>query len=202
MKFKFDMELGETEFRKQVENIINDARKNESALPLPIHVKDNFMEIAALVLGQINCEKCDARCCRSSTFAEFGIPFLSKEYENLVERVSEEKLVKIGVKLVGNSRYIPTPCPFLKKNTCLIYDIRPVVCVNYPLDSAAEDNQGEKVMSLNPLCPEARRIARRTYLTFWKLFHKSKEAYSQMDELEKGAQNEQRLRNLKSQFLL
>jgi len=196
-QFEFDIELEEPEFRKQIENIINNARKNESTLPLPITIGDNAIEVTALVLGQINCEKCDARCCRSSVFAEFGIPFLDSEYRTLVERIGEEKLAKIGVKLIGNSRYIPTPCPFLKKNACSIYDIRPIVCVNFPLDSPAKDDHGRKMISLDPLCPEARRIAKRTYLTLWKLYHKAQEAYSQKDELEKGAQSEEKLRSSK-----
>jgi len=192
MQFEVDTGLEEPEFRKQIENMINDARKNESVLPLPITIGDNVMEITALVLGQINCEKCDARCCRSSAIAKFGIPFLDSEYRTLVELIGEEKLAKIGVKLIGDSRYFPTPCPFLKKNTCSIYDIRPVVCVNFPFDSPAEDDNGRKLISLDPLCPEARRIAKRTYLTLWKLYHKAQEAYSQKNELEKGAQSSKR----------
>ena len=197
MQFEMNLKLPEAEFRKQIDNLINNARKAETVLPLPCHIDGAPMEIAALILSQIDCSDCDARCCRSPKYAEFGIPFLSTEYLALVDRIGVEKLAKIDIKLIGNSRYMPTPCPFLHKKTCSIYDIRPVVCVLYPFDPSAVDGQGDIMVSLDPLCPEARRIAKRAYSMLWKLYNKMQEAYAQRDELKKGSQQEQILRFVK-----
>ena len=197
MQFEIDWGLQEAEFRGQIEKLINTARKTEIVFPLPCHIEASGIEIMALVLSQINCSDCDARCCRTSKFAEFGIPLLDTEYQVLVERIGEEKLSKMGMRLIGNNRYMPTPCPFLHKNLCSIYDIRPFACINYPLDQPGVDNGGETMVSLDPSCPEAKRIIKRAYLTFWKLLHKMEEVSSQISEIEKGAEQEEILRNFK-----
>ena len=197
MQFEIDLALPEAEFRKQIEKLINTARKTETVFPLPCHIECSGIETMALVLSQINCSNCDARCCRTARFAEFGIPLLDTEYRVLEERIGTEKLAKISMKLIGNNRYMPTPCPFLNKNQCSIYDIRPFACINYPIDQSGVDNSGEKMVSLDPLCPEARRITKRAYLTYWKILHKMEEVSSQISEIERGAQQEEILRNLK-----
>jgi Fe-S-cluster containining protein len=198
MKFEITLGLQEAEFRRQIEIAINNARKTETVFPLPLHTETSGIEIMALVLSQINCNNCDARCCKTSQFAEFGIPLLDTEYQTLVERVGKEKLEKINMKLIGGNRYMPTPCPFLHKNQCSIYDIRPFVCIVYPLDQSGVDISGEKMVGLDPFCPEARRIIKRAYLTFWKIFHKMEEVSSQINEIEKSAQQEEILRKLKN----
>lgn len=197
MQFEVDWGLPEAEFRRQIEKLINTARKNETVFPLPCHIESSGIETMALILGQINCSDCDARCCKTSQFAEFGIPLFDTEYQVLVDRIGKEKLEKIDIKFIGNNRYLPTPCPFLHNNQCSIYDIRPFACIIYPIDQSGVDNSGEKMVSLDPLCPEARRITKRTYLTFWKLLHKKVEVSSQISEIKKGAQQEEILRNLK-----
>lgn len=197
MQFEIDFGLPEVEFRRQIETLIRNARKSEIVLPLPCHITGHGIELMALVLSQVNCDGCDAPCCRSPKFAEFGIPLLGTEYQALVERVGKDKLTKMGVKLVGKSWYIPTPCPFLRKKLCSIYNIRPIACVNYPVDRSALDEEGFKMVGLDSLCPEARRIAKRVYMTYWKLQQKESEVLAQVSDLEEGARQEEMLRTLK-----
>ncbi len=198
MQFEINWELPEAEFRHQIETLIRDARKSGMVIPLPCHITGSGLELMALVLSQVNCDNCDAPCCRLQKFAEFGIPFLATEYQALVERMGEDKLTKMGIKLSGNTGYIPTPCPFLHKNLCSIYDIRPLVCIQYPVESAAvDDTVGLEMLSLDPYCPEARRIAKRVYMTLWRLVQKAPEVTSQASDLEKGARMEEMLRELK-----
>lgn len=198
--FEIDFGLPEAEFRRQIEKLINNARKNDTAFPLPCHIESPGIEIMALILCQINCSGCDSRCCKTPQFAEFGIPLLDTEYQVLVDRIGKEKLEEIDIKFIGNNRYLPTPCPFLHKNQCLIYDIRPVVCINYPFEYSGVDSTGKNLVSIDPFCPEARRITKRVYSTFRKLLHKMGEVSSQMSEIEKGSEREEILRNLKRTF--
>lgn len=199
MQFEINMRMPEGEFRKQIDTLVRTSRTTESVLPLPLHIGEYGIESMALVLGQINCEGCEALCCRTYKYAEFGIPFLDSEYKALAERIGQERLAKMDVKSIGSTKYFPTPCPFLHKKRCTIYDIRPIVCVQYPFDISGVDMSGEgKFMSLDPLCPEARRIAKRTYLALWKLINKMEEVSSQMSELKQAAIYEQTLRNLKA----
>jgi Fe-S-cluster containining protein len=197
MQIEINMDVPEAEFRKQVDNIINNARKNETVLPFPCHVGDKGIEIMALILSQIDCTGCDALCCKTLKIAEFGIPFLKTELEVLAKRIGDEKLAKMGIKTIEKNKYMPIPCPLLHKNTCSIYDIRPFVCIEYPISQTGEDNFGEKVVSLASSCPEARRITKRAYLTLWKLRNKMQEVVSQVDDVIEGARQEEILRSLK-----
>jgi Fe-S-cluster containining protein len=197
MKFAIDWELLEAEFRNQIEALIRSARKSEIVIPLPCHITGDGLELAALVLSQVNCDGCDAPCCRSPKFAEFGIPLLGTEYQALVERMGKEKLIKMGVKLSGKTGYMPTPCPFLRKNACSIYDIRPFSCVFYPIDRSAVDEEGFGIVALDSQCPEARRIAKRVYMTYRKLRQKGPEVIAQASDLDEGASREEMLRTLK-----
>jgi hypothetical protein len=143
MMVNIDLNLPLEEFRKQIQHVADDARKKEILLALPCGANSSFIERTALILGQINCDNCNARCCRSVKFAEFGIPFSSSEYKSLEQRVGVEKLPSLNFKLIGKSRYMPTPCAFLHKNRCSIYDIRPLACVLYPIEQRTISD-GEK----------------------------------------------------------
>ena len=197
MQFEINYGLPEAEFRHQIETLIRNARKSKIVIPLPCHITDRGLELMALVLSQVNCDGCDAPCCRSPKFAEFGIPLLGTEYQALVERIGVDKLTKMGIKLAGNTGYIPTPCPFLHKNLCSIYDIRPFTCVQYPIQPSALDEEDSALVGLDPYCPEARRIAKRVYMTYWKLLQKAPEVMAQASDLAEGARQEEMLRTLK-----
>jgi Fe-S-cluster containining protein len=197
MQFAINWDLPEAEFRRQIETLIRNARKSKIVIPLPCHIGDFGLELMALVLSQVNCDGCDAPCCHSPEYAEFGIPLLGTEYQALVERIGMDEVTKIGIKLVDNTGYIPTPCPFLRKKLCSIYDIRPIACVNYPVDRSAVDSEGSKIVSLDSLCPEARRIAKRIYMTYWTLINKRQEVLSQVSDLKAGARREETLRTMK-----
>jgi Fe-S-cluster containining protein len=197
MQFSINWDLPEVEFRHLVEGLILDARKNSTVIPLPCRINNNGLELQTLLLSQVNCDGCDARCCRSPDFAEFGVPFMDTEYQALVKRIGADKLNNMAIKSVGRTRYIPTPCPFLHKKQCSIYDIRPFICVIYPLDYSAIDDEGSKMMSLDSFCPEARRIAKRIYMTHWKLLKKEPEVMSQMSAVLESARQEDILRATK-----
>ena len=62
---------------------------------------------------------------------------------------------------------MPTPCPFLRKNMCSIYDIRPIVCVNYPIDQSGEDNLGNQMVSLDEI--QQQHIQHILNETGWKI---------------------------------
>lgn len=191
MKFKIDFNLPPKEFREYIEHLIDNSKKSKSTLVLPCHVSNVGFELMALILGQINCENCDGRCCQSVEFAKFGIPFLDSEYKTLEEYVGTEKLSKYKTRIIGRTRYFPTPCPFLHKKTCTIYEIRPVVCVDFPFEKTGVDAQGNPMVALDSFCPEARRIARRTYLSFRKLIDVQKVAIDNAKELDEGMKQEQ-----------
>jgi Fe-S-cluster containining protein len=147
----------------------------------------------ALVLSQFDCRKnCQALCCKSSKYAPNGIPLLENEYEKIKERFGQERMDKIEMKFIKQHRYLPTPCPFLKKDICTIYDLRPVVCVNYPYDPS--NQRDTDMVHLDSFCPESRRIVKATFLSLWKLVNNYKKMSSQIPEINDGAKMEQNLK--------
>jgi Fe-S-cluster containining protein len=197
MQFSLNFDLPEKEFREQIEEALQTARSTETVLPLPCHIPGTQLEIEALILSQIDCKNCEALCCRSLKYAEFGIPFLSAEYQALVDRVGIERLSKIDIKTVGACKYMPTPCPFLEKGRCSIYDIRPMACIKYPLGPSGLNE--DKTVGLDPLCPEARRITKRVYSAFQPLYNKTRQMQASRDELAEAIRREQMMRINKSQ---
>jgi len=195
MQYSIDFNLSEVDFRKRIETIIKDCRTAELSLTLPCHGVP--IEILALVLGQLDCRnKCQALCCKSPKFAPNGIPLLEIEYDMLKQRFGQDNLDKIKLKLIGNHKYLPTPCPFLKKDNCTIYDIRPVVCVNYPFDPGTQVEDG--LVHLDSFCPECRRIVKATFLSLWKLNKLYKSMGPQITEIKDGAKQELELKSIKT----
>ena len=87
------------------------------------------------------CEKC-GNCCRICN----PIVALKEELKKIADylRLSYKKLKKVykifpkGRDHPGKFNIPAAPCPFLKKNLCNIYDVRPSVCRFYPLGWAME----------------------------------------------------------------
>jgi Fe-S-cluster containining protein len=190
-----NMDLSEKDFRLQIEELIKNSRKNELAIPLP-SAECNQTEYIALFLSQIKCTNCEALCCRSTVYAKFGIPFIPTEYQILENRIGKEKLEKLNIKTIGKSKYFPVPCPFLRKKQCTIYDIRPQVCIQYPYSPNVFDNEGQTSIAVDSFCPEARRIAKQTWMTLWKLINKLKELAPQLNDIKETGLSESKLEDI------
>lgn len=196
MRTAINMDLSEKDFRLQIAEFIKNSRKNEMVLPLP-SAECSPLEYLALLLSQIKCTNCEALCCKSTVYAKFGIPFLPTEYHILETRIGKEKLEKLNIKTIGKSKYFPVPCPFLHKNQCTIYDIRPHVCIQYPYAPNVSDNKGRSSIAVDSFCPEARRIVKQTWMTLWKLNNKLKEIVPQLNDIEETALSELKLEDTK-----
>lgn len=158
-------ELPQEAFRHEIRSIIREAHKSGKVIGLPLEATPGqpFLDAMTLLLAQVNCDNCDAPCCRSNPQGiQTGI--LPPEYKRLSEKYGKENFI-----VKGDEAYLPMPCPFLKANRCTIYRDRPLVCVLYPFQPGAFNGEDKPVIALASSCPEGRRIALRVFMTSWRI---------------------------------
>lgn len=165
--YLFNWQLNQEAFRHEVRKLINRAEKEGKVLALPIKISpgQQMLDMMTLLLSQVNCDGCDARCCKIKTYNK-PIEVLPPEYERLAEKYGSQHFKKKGEVVE-----LHMPCPFLKNNRCSIYRDRPLVCVLYPYQFGANDVAGNMVLAMSSSCPEARRITRNIYMWSWRLRH-------------------------------
>jgi len=97
-----------------------------------------LLRVSAEVAGKIDCTKC-ANCCKEMgprlSKRDVGTisQFLGFTPEMVVSKYLKERKDKAGEYLASK-----IPCPFLKKNRCSIYKVRPKGCKSYPHIKNAE----------------------------------------------------------------
>lgn len=161
-----EWEVPKEEFKRQVREFINKCQVNSKTIPLPVPIQlgHAFMGQLALLLSQVNCEGCTAICCkRGPGESDEGIEL---GYD---DRLRLDASGKDWIVESGSKPHLNFPCPFLKKNNCEIYEMRPFVCVLFPFQPGGWDGNDNMLLSVASYCPEGRRIARNVYLTTWRL---------------------------------
>ncbi len=165
MQYVIDWTLNQEAFKQQVGDLINRARKGGKVLALPFRAFPGMpmLDLMTSLLAQVNCEGCDAPCCKSNPNGE-PISLLPPEYKRLAEKYGQEHFIR-----QGDRGIVKMPCPFLRNNRCTIYLDRPLVCVLYPFQPGATDGEGNMMMALAANCPEGRRIAKAAYMMSWRI---------------------------------
>ncbi|GAI58349.1 unnamed protein product, partial [marine sediment metagenome] len=125
LQYVIDWTLEQEAFKQQVRDLIHRARKggNVLALPFQAYPGQSFFDLLVSLLSQVNCEGCDAPCCKSQP-EDIPLGLLPPEFNKLASKYGENNFIPDG-----DSGILPMPCPFLKHNRCTIYPDRPLVCV-------------------------------------------------------------------------
>ncbi len=165
MQYVIDWTLNLAAFKRQVRDLIYQARKGGKVLALPFQVYPGqpFFDLVVSLLSHVDCEGCDAPCCKSNP-EDMPLWLPPPEFNKLARKYGENHFIPDG-----DSGILPMPCPFLKHNRCTIYPDRPLVCVLYPFQPGATDGTGNMMMALAASCPEARRITREAYMMSWRI---------------------------------
>jgi len=165
MKYLIDWELNQEAFRHQIKDMIHKAQKGGKVLALPMELTPGMasVNLMTLLLAQVNCEGCDAPCCKHNPNGE-PLQVLAPEHSRLAEKYGAQHFT-----VKGEWAYLPMPCPFLKNNRCTIYRDRPLVCVLYPFQPGATDGAGNMILAVASSCPEGRRITRQVYMMSWRI---------------------------------
>ena len=162
MKSLLNWELDQTAFYNQIVDMIKRSHKNGKVIPLPIAFQPGIIGVnqLSLLVSQVNCDRCDARCCKEETYGS-PIEILPPEYSRLQARYGRDKFY-----FRDNKPCLIMPCTFLYNERCSIYLERPLVC---PFQPGARDGNGNVLMAVASICPEARRIAQRLYMVEWQM---------------------------------
>ncbi len=122
------MQLEQMARRKEKENMKFFSRlKTRIPNDLDVVVQNLHNE----VFSQINCLDC-ANCCRT-----LGPRITEKDIERIAKflKIKQESFIRNYLKIDEDGDYIflSMPCPFLMPdNYCLVYDVRPKACAEYP----------------------------------------------------------------------
>jgi Fe-S-cluster containining protein len=166
LAFEINWNLPEEEFRRRVDELIArcEAEGKVVALDIAIGSGRSFLDALTLLLTQVNCEGCDAPCCQSNP-NDLPMQLGPNEAARLRRYFKDGRQFDFS----GDWPTVSMPCPFFEEGRCMIYDERPMVCVFYPFNPGATDEQGSPVLAMESRCPEARRIVQRAYMMEWKL---------------------------------
>lgn len=165
---ELNWDVSQEEMKQQIRTLIANCRVSGKVITLPLKAS---YETLVMLLAQVNCEGCEAVCCKMSPPDEL-IALAPSEYDQLVK--------KHGIEGIQKDRLpwgIKTPCRFLKKNRCTIYQERPVACIAFPMQPGGElagSYAGPRfeAMAVASYCPEARRIAKSIYMMVWRIKQK------------------------------
>ena len=96
----------------------------------------------------INCEKCNARCCKTQY-----VEIMEDEWEIIQETLGAEKMPQPN-KDFGELKIYDPPCPFLEGNRCSIYEIRPRICRCFPFSMVPLIDVAGMGLGISTACPQ------------------------------------------------
>lgn len=166
LRFQIDWTLDQVRFRSQVRRMVKLCRDGGKVITLPLFPEcgDWAIELLSVILSQVNCDGCDAPCCKFNPQGG-NLSLLPSEYQRLKNKYGETHLLN-----QEDQYYIKMPCGFLRDNRCTIYPDRPLVCVMYPFNPGGTEGLHHRMaLSLESRCPEAQRLAKAIYMTSWKI---------------------------------
>jgi Fe-S-cluster containining protein len=177
LKTILDWDAGREDFARQIKNMIRVCQENHKVLPLPFPITpgEAFAGQLGLLLAMVNCDGCEAICCRQETAPDGEGIGLTPDDLNLFIRVGAGPKLKNG----SEAYYLEYPCPFftgVKGRGCRVYQERPFSCIAYPFQpGGAFGEEGETmVLSVASDCPEGRRITADVYMHTWRVRQKFK----------------------------
>ena len=161
-------------FERFVDEMIKDCDRNAKVITMPIQTYggQTFLDMVGMIMAQVDCSQCNALCCRINPESEL-IDLMSEDVKAIKEA---GHIVPSEVIKTPTGYGCKPPCPFLNKeiNHCIVYMHRPFICAIYPVElgCAVQWTSGSKptqALGLSARCPEARRIARASYIARWHL---------------------------------
>lgn len=124
----------------------------------PKKLDQTVSDIHDEVFDNIDCLQC-ANCCKTTSPV-----FTDKDIDRIARhvRIKPSELVESHLHLDDENDYVlnSSPCTFLAgDNTCLIYDVRPKACREYPHTNRKRFHQIWKLTATNAeMCPATAKI--------------------------------------------
>ena len=155
-------------FERGLKKFIKLARNEGKVIPLPVPLA---LETLVMPLAQVNCDGCDALCCKGGTQGG-AVQLAPGEHKALVEKYGDQ-----GFITAPPHGGILQPCRFLKGRLCTIYAERPMGCMLFPMQphggvATSRHATPMEALSVASSCPEGRRIAKAIYKSMYLIKQK------------------------------
>lgn len=127
----------------------------------PKHLDQIMMDLHDETFQEVDCLKC-ANCCKTT-----GPLFTNKDIERISKnfKMKPSKFIETYLRIDEDQDYVlqEVPCPFLgQDNYCLIYDIRPKACAEFPHTDRKKFQQISNLTLKNvEICPAAYKIVEK-----------------------------------------
>jgi len=127
----------------------------------PKNLDQTMKQLHRDVFSETDCLDC-ANCCKTTSpiFTDKDINRIAKRF-----KISARKFVDTYLIMDNDGDYVlpKSPCPFLfEDNKCMIYDIRPKACAEYPHTDRKRFHQIADLTFKNlSICPAAFKIVER-----------------------------------------
>jgi len=121
----------------EIESLLNQARGNDKCCNTGVPAT---WEWAELLLAMFDCHRCGL-CCEGSIFKEPMLPLTKVERRVIAHYLGwRTKRLRHFCTHRNDTLYLKLPCPFYdgRKHNCTIYEVRPLSCQFYPLQSAIQ----------------------------------------------------------------
>ena len=142
--------------KKETQTILKKLKKKKGK-----HLDELADETHSAVFKKINCLDC-ANCCTSipPIVTKTDAARIAKKFGMKPTEFEKEYLT---VDEDGDTVMNASPCPFLQNdNTCLVYDIRPKACRQFPHTDNLDFSKNMKLHKMNAqICPGVFHILRR-----------------------------------------
>lgn len=164
-QWEVDWDLPLYLFEARIKHICEDAKQKGKVIPLPIVIKGGatMLNYITLLISRVKCGSC-TKCCSTNPYGN-PIETMNQEAKILVQKYGPNNFIQYDDVL-----QIKVPCGFLDSSgRCSIYEDRPLVCVLYPFQYGAGDEDGNGLLAMASDCPEAQRIVLEIYMYRWYL---------------------------------
>ena len=102
-------------------------------------------------------ESCKAACCRNVKYLLVTVTDVAKWVENnqtsILEKLRVAEVWVEDTKFVSLIIYLGKKCPYLKKNKCSIYNMRPVACKTFPYKTGGQIGEITPSTWAKKICP-------------------------------------------------
>lgn len=113
-------------------------------------------------MAEFKCQRC-GKCCSGGLLDSERVDAIGLTTEDVLRlseflHISKKQFKEKYTFTRETKRMMPTPCPFISEQGCVVYSARPLVCRYFPLNQVIH-KKGREWMTVGDTCPAGKVIA-------------------------------------------